>query len=64
MKKMKIAIIIAIIVVCILHLAASLIWKIVALACVGYQRDNGITADDIAEYVPRAIKMAFVFFFL
>lgn len=61
---MKIAIIIAIIVVCILHLVASLIWKIVALACVGYQRNNGITADDIAEYVPQAIKIALLLFIL
>lgn len=61
---MKIAIIIASIVVCLLHLAASLFWKTMAIACIEYQHDNGISSDNIAEYIPRAIRMALLLFIL
>ncbi|WP_455126260.1 hypothetical protein [Ruminococcus sp.] len=61
---MKIAIIIAAIIVCILHLVASLVWKIIAIACIEYQHDNGISSDNIAEYIPRAIRMALLLFIL
>lgn len=61
---MKIAIIIAATVVCILHLAASLFWKTMAIACAEYLRNNDVSSDNIAEYIPQAIKIALLLFIL
>ena len=61
---MKIAIIIAAIIVCILHLVASLVWKTMAIACAEYLRNNDVSSDNIAEYIPRAIRMALLLFIL